>query len=652
MVSYPDKTVSDQYSTKHSAPPDDTKLGGKDNLQYANVTVSGGTVTASFVRLFDTGDKYDAILIPNSSFTLCFAYRDSGSDYDYHSGGYGSGTLNFFSTQALSTFGDVSTGVDYGDDYSDHGKAMSIVWMCLAPLGLIAARYFKSFQLWFYVHMLLMGTSTFVTVYSVSAIYKHNKGIYDDFDTDQRYHSRMGLMIGSVVLLQGFNGMLIRWFARKKETLIALSTLRLLHKLAGWTLTIIALIEIKYGWDMKDDDKLDFIYPLYAVIIVIFMVFEAANRFGYKLLHRRALPNYTYREVLDQVEQGKQWAFFNGLVIDVNSFASSHPGGLVVLQHTLGQDLGKYIYGSSSWFSPPHIHTVEAHSLIAQLAIGRATGPNVFSEGKPQMKWRLVAKAHLNNETWRLTFKSETEVLSNLPGVEWVGKHLLVTFNGCSRYYSFVNCIGKEYSAWHSEARRRGAEVLPIAIPFQVSEDDQKAVEEGSGLLSLVVKRYAAGRLSPFLTAAPLGASIQISGPFGPGLDLSESFTGDYVGFAGGTGLLPFLDLAHLLWKRVCGETSKLSGLRFILHVSFSSKGNSFCLDLLKALEAASPQTFRLHTNFTDVSSSPLNEKTVSTLFDAGSVSKVAICGPSSYNRVVEDLLEKAGVNKAKVLVL
>jgi cytochrome b involved in lipid metabolism len=653
LVSAADKAAYDLYSSEKSRPPDDTDIGGEDNLEQVNVTISGSQVSANFTRKFNTGDKYDAIITPDSAFSIVFAYLDSGSGFDYHSSGFGSATLSFYSTQAQSGIGDLSTGADYGDDYSDHGKAMSSVWMCLVPVGIIAARYFKGFQLWFYVHFVLMSASVAVTAFSVSAIYKHNKAVYDNFDTDQRYHSRMGLVIGSLVFIQGLLGVLIRWFSKKKETLGTLPAMRWLHWLVGWSMTIVALIEVKYGWDLKDDDKLDFIYPLYGVLAAIFLIFEVLNRFGYKpWMNRRSFTSYTYHEVASEVAQGKHLAFFNDLVLDVKSFASSHPGGEVMMRATLGEDLGKYIYASSSWNSPPHIHSVSAHSLIAQLAIGKVKGPTVFSDNRPLVDWRLVAKGKLNRLTWRLTLKSkEVSVLNEVSGVEWIGKHLLLTYRGVSKYYSFVHCLNS-FATWHSQARNRGADLLPLSTAIQVSEGQEVEVERGEGLLTLVVKEYPLGRLTPLLTGAPVDTHVHISGPFGPGLALTESFKGAFVGLAAGTGLLPFLDLAYLLWRRSVGETTLLPDIRLTLHVSFSSKEDSFSLDLLRALEVANPQQFRLVVNFSDSAANPLTDNSLASLLNVQEVARVAVCGPSRYNRWAEEMLERIGVSRSKVLVL
>lgn len=40
---------------------------------------------------------------------------------------------------------------------------------------------------------------------------------------------------------------------------------------------------------------------------------------------------------------------------------------------------------------------------------------------------------------------------------------------------------------------------------------------------------------------------FEIAGPFGKGLGIAEPFEGTYIAFAGGTGVLPFLDLVGFI---------------------------------------------------------------------------------------------------------
>lgn len=66
--------------------------------------------------------------------------------------------------------------------------------------------------------------------------------------------------------------------------------------------------------------------------------------------------------------------------------------------------------------------------------------------------------------------------------------------------------------------------------------------------LPLIIKIYP--KIEGFTTKlfANLKESLRITGPHGRGLCLDAVPAGDIVFFAGGTGLLPYLDLIHLLF--------------------------------------------------------------------------------------------------------
>ena len=55
---------------------------------------------------------------------------------------------------------------------------------------------------------------------------------------------------------------------------------------------------------------------------------------------------------------------------------------------------------------------------------------------------------------------------------------------------------------------------------------------------------YTGGKMTGFLNSLKNGEILNIEGPLGPGL-LLESLKGNFIAFAGGTGLVPFLDLIY-----------------------------------------------------------------------------------------------------------
>lgn len=63
--------------------------------------------------------------------------------------------------------------------------------------------------------------------------------------------------------------------------------------------------------------------------------------------------------------------------------------------------------------------------------------------------------------------------------------------------------------------------------------------------MSITLKKYNAKEALSKLITEDRGDTYKIKGPMGKGLDIQES--GIHIAFAGGTGILPFLDLVALL---------------------------------------------------------------------------------------------------------
>ena len=69
--------------------------------------------------------------------------------------------------------------------------------------------------------------------------------------------------------------------------------------------------------------------------------------------------------------------------------------------------------------------------------------------------------------------------------------------------------------------------------------------------ITFCIKSYTEGSLSNYITSRPVGAKdLIVEGPFGSGLNLSSNFKGKCAIFGFGTGILPFLDLFDLLFKK------------------------------------------------------------------------------------------------------
>mmetsp|Transcript_72594 Transcript_72594/g.100651 ORF Transcript_72594/g.100651 Transcript_72594/m.100651 type:complete len:209 (+) Transcript_72594:1897-2523(+) len=162
-----------------------------------------------------------------------------------------------------------------------------------------------------------------------------------------------------------------------------------------------------------------------------------------------------------------------------------------------------------------------------------------------------------------------------------------------------------------------------------------------------------------FLNPSP--SFFEVKGPLGKGLELNEESHGLHVVFAGGTGLLCFIDLvAHVALKNL-GLLDKIPGaqklpddFKLILYASFRNRMDSVCLELCEAL--------RDLTNHMGVGNFELkvrlsNEKATGPRWDdkfiteqmksfGSDLKKVWVCGPPVMNETFDRLYEKARYGK------
>ena len=100
------------------------------------------------------------------------------------------------------------------------------------------------------------------------------------------------------------------------------------------------------------------------------------------------------------------------------------------------------------------------------------------------------------------------------------------------RHYTITNCLAPAvYPAYLGLLAARSA----IPVP--------------PSLLYLVVKNYhGLDGVATKLCEGPLGSCFEVQGPMGKGLQIQQE--GTHVAFAGGTGVLVFMDLVAFLVRR------------------------------------------------------------------------------------------------------
>ena len=336
--------------------------------------------------------------------------------------------------------------------------------------------------------------------------------------------------------------------------------------------------------------------------------------------------------------------FADDLVIDVQYFQNSHPGGKYMIAEAIGEDTGKYMTGCSSYGGnfQPYTHSETAFSFLRYLAIARIPYPEGYiisttnEPVKDFMEFQIYSQVRLNEQAWLLTLKSDFYEVDEKCDVKWLGKHFKIInnekiFGKVRRYYSsvFVNIEN-----WCKE--------VGVGVESQSENESDRP-----GCIKLIYKAFPGGAMSQYLLSLKCGDVVTVKGPLGPGLMLTE-LKGNYLAFAGGTGLVPFLDLLYLIWQ----QRDELVNFQFTLYVSFRSENDSIFLNLLRKLqEKISRNVFRLIIiTQRDEVTPQLGQLLVS--FSTIVFNKIWICGPSGFSRTIHTLLVTYGIQKSLIVMM
>ena len=123
----------------------------------------------------------------------------------------------------------------------------------------------------------------------------------------------------------------------------------------------------------------------------------------------------SHAEAMKLIKSGRKLVFFDDLVLDVSTYRFSHPGGAVMFNKSIGQDVGKYLNGCSSIggkFNPWN-HSPQAFRIARQLAIAKLPskyyiGP--ISDGK-------IGPSDNSNTFGDMSGRIETEEAASPSGV-------------------------------------------------------------------------------------------------------------------------------------------------------------------------------------------------------------------------------------------
>jgi len=640
----------DVHSFSNEKPHADILVGGYNDIALEYGSSIDGLLTGTILRPLNTNDELDARLYEGIETEFSFAYDDRAG-FMYHGDSYGYGKIKFSKTQKESYFD--RWDKYFEEEYEHHGLAMSIAWLGLANLAIIPARYFKWFKFWFLIHMIVNGLAILMTTVTVFLIYKHNERMYYTYTSDQLYHSRVGLLMGGLVLGQVFLGIVSRQYIKHCKNLYPIMLCRRAHHILGWGLMGLAFFNVYQGWKLYNGEEKFWVTAVIVSIAGLYALLELNHRFGFVL--RITQPKYllgnidrdseesrllvgklkTHLEIYKHLQnKWEPWVFFDEYVLDLSGFLESHPGGKHMLMSIIGQDAGKYVHGSMSYSGrfAPFSHPEEVFSVVQNLIIGYVGFDQRLLKSPKgllydKMRWEITEKFLINKNTTCLVLKNRDFVVSRPYGIDWMAKSFVVTkterLQKVRRYYSIVVA---NLENWAREAKNKGYKL----------EREPKVTEDSLHNVRLYVKKYDKGKVSSYITELEVGSEVELKGPVGPGL-LIDLPWGVYSAFVGGTGLNTMLDLIYLIWE------GGIKNFKLYIYVSFSKYEDSYALDLLKATASEYPDNFCVKINISEdqkESDGVLSPMKLKEWFPLDMVSRAWVCGPPGFNRWICTLLE------------
>ena len=631
----------DTWCGLYYTPVLDTSQGGENSINIISLEfISDSTIQGVFTRSLDTNDSNDKKIVPDVSTSIIWAYVDGTSGVTFHY----QNRCNKKLVSAKLTFATKASNFQFDITNSDkdrdnHGRVMTIAWGVLASVGIIAAKYFKAYSCWFLVHFLCLMACSILTIASSKITFEEGEVPVVAFADDNIKHSRIGHILAALVVGQVVFGMLGSYFKLYTKNTSATLSLLKLHKLIGYAMFIAGLRNLYLGWDINKEGNPRTMAIIYIPVPIIFIGLELYR----KLYSSRAtipdkkLKEMNHFEVMDQVKSGKKLMFADELVIDVSSFSRSHPGGSFMISKNIGEDAGKYMVGCSSYGGKynAYAHSKNAFAMLKKLSVGRIAPLNgyltsIYNKEEIYMNFVVKEKKDLNSHTRALTLSSpDYKVSTTCKEPSWLGKHFMFMFMKrrkiTRRYYSAIFVDVMNWS------------------PDKVQTETQG---DSSGEVKFIFKVYSDGKMTNYIDKLNQGESIMIRGPLGPGLLLS-SLNGSFLALAGGTGLVPFIDLVDMAFRQFGKSTDQF---KLSLFVFFRTYKDGFALDSLK--------NFSDSTNWLElvvVTDEHPNKKGIPDevkIRAANAVDLAWVCGPSGFNRSYSKLLIKSGISREKVIVM
>jgi NAD(P)H-flavin reductase len=517
-------------------------------------------------------------------------------------------------------------GKDFATKYKKfHGRWLFYTWL-FADIPILIGFFGKSFGLSYRVHSLLMTVVSTAVIVIMSLIYyvahfkaKHSPtpgyAYGNDYADDKgpffayiSNHGKMAKLIFWCTVIQAFGGSLLERLYLLKNSKISKykKFSRWMHGAFGmflWAATRCQMYYKQGGWDwvmIKPWVQKIFLvsYIGLPIIVVVFKIVSILPNWKNPFKRAKgATKNPNQNKIVALLKSGatraemirdypnKTVMIFEDKVYDMSGYI--HPGGDIFFQNQNWNEVSRYMNGAHP---DERTGTKINHSISAFLAmdmrlIGNiASNPQQNSErdlcviynnklqslGWTQnQRWKVVSKVLLSPKLVLMRFQNPLfKVKTELKGIRWIGRHFYIKGGSRKKPYTTVISLCDEYNSYRVSLLQK----IDQLHSGMAAQNEAKAttqnfeIPEFSNTLCFAIKPYGKYSLSSAITSAKKNSSsFSISGPYGAGIDLSESFSGRCVIMTIGTGYLPFIDLFDFLLKKAAHNLFKSANRQDLL---------------------------------------------------------------------------------------
>lgn len=517
-----------------------------------------------------------------SKMSVIYAYNDQPS-LSYHNGAgaaYRSFELDFASGAANKEQPRLGDGT-----WMTHQHTQILLWVIIADILIPVGRYLRRYTRFFDGHSMPLLCVLILSIIFRGPVGGAGKGVHSGFS--------IALIVLSAMI--AVNGILIRGIIEFDKIPLSVHRItwsRRIHLILGIATWIVARVCIFTGCVMHTRLYGPLLLNLVIAETVLFFVcilafeFIRWRSFNYKPNAQRSemKPSDDVKslQILDDIRKGltirelkKKYPKQNVLIHQNKVYDMGwyiHPGGQYFFDVCRWREVSRFIQGAvglesmnnAAWtHSEAAIHALESHYIGDLLTPGpdgtdivlRDTqGHVVISTVKDH--WYLDSRKTISPTTAILHFKCKTMMVKlNCRGLHWLGRHYTISDGTKSRPYTNCTSLASESVAY----RKAMVEYFELAKMGEGKKPAQMPIlQEHIDYLPVCVKQYEGETaLSKKLVSGDKGLLYTLEGPIGRSIEIPENFSGNVVLIAGGTGILPFLDLLEFLLKKAIYSVCK-----------------------------------------------------------------------------------------------